>query len=76
MYSISLLSSPAGKSYRILIHLFLNEGGIRKGDEDGLIAILPSRCDLSDVKRHRKLVTASNPDPTRTESYILRGKKI
>jgi len=71
MRSISLLSSPAGKSYRTLMHLFLDEGSIRKGDADGWTAILPGKCDFSDVKKHRKLVAVSNPDSTRTEFYIL-----
>ncbi len=58
------------------IHRFLNVGSIRKGDTDGLTAILPGRCDFSDAKSQREIFAMANPDSTRTKSYILRDKKI
>ena len=57
-------------------HLFLNGGDIKNGDVEGWTAILPGECKLDDAIAHRESLADAKPDPTRTEPYVLRGKKV
>ena len=57
-----------------LAHLFLNCNNLRNGDREGWRALLPGRCDLSDVAEHRRLIAHAAPIPGNTEPFILRGK--
>lgn len=59
-----------------LAHLFLNAGSVRNGDKEGWKALLPGRCDLADVQELKAVMLAAKPDESRTEPYVLRGKKI
>ncbi len=57
-----------------LAHLFLNCNNLKNGDREGWRALLPGRCDLSDVAEHRRLIAHAAPIPGNTEPFVLRGK--
>jgi len=59
-----------------LTHLFLNANTIKDGNEEAWMALLPGRCDISDVRGYRELLLAAASDPDRTEPYRLRGKRV
>ena len=57
-----------------LAHLFLNCNNLKNGDREGWRALLPGKCDLSDVAEHRRLIAHAAPIPGNTEPFVLRGK--
>lgn len=59
-----------------LAHLFLNANKLSNNDIEGWRALLPGKCDLDDVIKLKQSVAAAKPDLTRTEEYILRGKRL
>ena len=57
-----------------LAHLFLNCNNLKNGDREGWRALLPGKCDLSDVAEYLRLIAHAAPIPGNTEPFVLRGK--
>ena len=56
-----------------ITHVLMN-AGTAKTDEDW-DNLLPSAVDLSTTQSYLEKIHSAVPNPERTESYILRGKK-
>ena len=56
-----------------ITHILMN-AGTAKTDEDWN-NLLPTKVNLSETKKYLEKINAAVPNPDRTESYILRGKK-
>ena len=59
-----------------LTYVFLNANTIKDGDEEAWTKMLPGRCDISSVKVYRDKIMTAKADPSRTEPYRLRGKRV
>lgn len=59
-----------------LTYLFMHANTIKDGDEQAWTAMLPGRCDISEVRGYKEMILAAKPDPDRTEPYRLRGKRV
>ncbi len=59
-----------------MTYVLLNANTIEDGDEEAWTELLPGKCDISSAKAYRELLFSAVPDPTRTEVYKLRGKRV
>ena len=59
-----------------MTYVLLNANTIKDGDEEAWTRMLPGNCDISSVKAYRQKILTAKPNPERTETYKLRGKRV